>query len=324
MIRHVIIALVCAATAMAGIDGTVMNRTTGRAQPDVILQLLQPSQQGMQTLGTAKSDASGKFHFDQEPAGPKLVQAIYAGVLYSQMIPPGMPTSGVEVPIYDSTKNRSAAHLAEHMMLLQPTGTALAVSETFIYQNTGKETFNDPANGSARFEVPADLAESPSVSITPPGGMPITRPAAPGKQKRTYRVDYPVNPGETRFDVSYTLPATTQLSGKVLETSAPLRLVVPSGVTLTGANLEPLGQEPSTQAVIYNIKGNSFDVQVNGTGTLGQPDAASADEDTGQPHIEAVTPRLYDNLYVVLALSFAILILGSILLYRRGAPKGGQ
>ncbi len=83
---------------MAGIDGTVMNRTTGQPQPKVILQLLQPSQQGMQTLGTARSDASGKFHFDQEPAGPKLVQAIYAGVLYSHMIPPGMPTSGVEVP----------------------------------------------------------------------------------------------------------------------------------------------------------------------------------------------------------------------------------
>ena len=96
-------------------------------------------------------------------------------------------------------------------------------------------------------------------------------------------------------------------------------------MTLTGANLEPLGQEPSTQAVIYNVKGNSFDVQVSGTGTLGQPDtAAASDEDTGQPHIEAVTPRLYDNLYMVLALAFAILILGSILLYRRGAPKGGQ
>ena len=169
MTRHVVIALVCAATAMAGIDGTVMNRTTGQAQPNVILQLLQPSQQGMQTLGTAKSDASGKFHFDQEPPGPKLVQAIYAGVLYSHMIPPGTPTSGVEVPVYDSTKDRAAAHLAEHMMLLQPTGAQLAVSETFIYQNTGKETFNDPANGSARFEVQADLTQSPSVSITPPG-----------------------------------------------------------------------------------------------------------------------------------------------------------
>ncbi len=115
--------------------------------------------------------------------------------------------------------------------------------------------------------------------------MSITRPAAAGKQKRTYRVDYPINPGETRFDVSYTLPATTELSGKVLETSAPLRLVVPNGVTLTGASLEPLGQEPSTQAVIYNVKGNSFDVQVSGTGTLGQPEAASSDEDTGQPKI---------------------------------------
>jgi hypothetical protein len=324
MTKHILIAIAAAATALAGIDGTVVNRTTGKPQANVILQLLQPSQQGMQTLGTARSGAGGAFHFDQEPPGPKLVQAIYGGVLYSHMIPPGTPTSGVEVPVYDATKNRAAAHLAEHMMLLQPSGTDLAVSETFVFQNTGKETFNDPAEGSARFETPGDLSQNPTVQITPPGGMPITRPAEAGRQKRTYRVDYPINPGETHFDIAYTLPAASELSCKVLETSAPLRLVVPNGVTLTGANLEPLGQEPSTQAIIYNVKGNSFTVKISGTGSLGQPDAAASDEDTGQPRIQEVAPRLYDNLYMILALSFGILILGSILLYRRGAPKGGQ
>ena len=323
--RALLLALLSTLPALAGVDGTVVNKTTGSPQPSVILQLMQPTQQGLQTIGTARSDAAGRFHFDQEPPGPKLVQAIYAGVVYTHMIPPGTPTSGVEVPVYDATKERSAAKLAEHMLLLQPSATELSVSETFIYQNDGTKTFNDSSAGSARFETLGELKESPTVSITPPGGMPINRPSEPDKAKNTYRVDYPVMPGETRFDVNYTLPSTqpVEISGKVLETAAPLRLVVPNGVTLKGDNLESNGQEPSTLANIYTLKGNAFHVQVEGTGTLARGDEGqgASQEDTGQPHIQEATPRLYDRMGVILGLTFGILLLGSILLWRSGSSR---
>jgi hypothetical protein len=328
-----LIAVACALPALAGIDGTVANRTTGSPQPNVILQLLQPAQQGLQTIGTARSDAAGRFHFDQEPPGPKLVQAVYAGVLYTHMIPPGSPTSGVEVPIYDATKDRAAAKLAEHFIVLQPSAGELSVSETFIYQNDGTKTFDDSSAGSARFVTLGELKQSPSVSITPPGGMPITRPTEPDKGKNSYHVDYPVMPGETRFDVTYTIPATDplELSGKVLETSRPLHLVVPNGVTLKGDNLDMIGQEPSTQAVIYGVKGKEFRVQVMGSGTLARGENSAGQgapqEDTGQPQIQEATPRLYDRMGLILGLTFGILILGSILLWRRGpgkAAKGGR
>jgi len=328
--RCLLITLACALPALAGVDGTVANRTTGSPQPNVILQLLQPTQQGLQTLGTAKSDAAGKFHFDQEPPGPKLVQAIYAGVVYTHMIPPGSPTSGVEVPIFDATKDRSAAKLAEHFILLQPSAGELSVSETFIYQNDGTKTFNDSSAGSARFVTLGELKQSPSVSITPPGGMPITRPTEPGKAKNSYRVDYPVMPGETRFDVTYTIPAADPLEvgAKVLETSGPLRLVVPSGVTLKGDNLDLVGQEPATQAVIYNVKGNQFRVQVLGSGTLARGEnsagPAAPQEDTGAPQLQEATPRLYDRMGLILGLTFGVLLLGSILLWRSGAGKTGK
>ena len=314
------IALACILPAFAAIDGTVVNKTTGSPQPRVVLQLLQPSRQGLQTIGTALSDASGKFSFPQTPPpGPVLVQAIYGGALYTHMIPPGTPTSGVEVPIYDTTADRSAAKLAEHMILLQPSANELSVSETFLYQNDGAKTFNDAAAGSARFETLAALNASPSVSITPPGGMPITRPTIADKAKNTYHVDYPVMPGETRFDITYTIPAPNppEISGRLVDTSAPLRLVVPNGVTLTGDDLENNGQEPSTGANIYTVKGKAFKVQIAGSGSLAQNQASP--EDTGQPQLREATPRLYDNLYLILGLAFGILLLGSILLWRRGS-----
>jgi len=318
--KTVLLALAAALPAFAAVDGTVVNKTTGNPQPRVVLQLLQPSQQGLQTIGTALSDANGKFSFPQTPPpGPVLVQAIYGGALYTHMIPPGTPTSGVEVPIYDTTADRSVAKLAEHMIVLQPSANELSVGETFLYQNEGTKTFNDPSAGSARFETLAPLTASPSVSITPPGGMPIARPTIADKAKNTYHVDYPVMPGETRFDITYTIPAPNplQIVGKVVDTSAPLRLVAPNGVTLTGDNLESNGQEPSTGANIYTVKGNAFKVQIAGSGSLAQN--AASPEDTGQPQLQEATPRLYDNLYLILGLAFGILLLGSILLWRRGS-----
>jgi hypothetical protein len=318
---------VCALPALAVIDGTVSNGTTGSPQPNVILQLLQPTQQGLQTIGTAKSDAAGRFHFDREPPGPKLVQAIYGGVVYTHMIPPGSPTTGVQVPVFDATKDRAAAKLAEHMILLQPSAGELSVSETFIYQNGGTKTFNDSSAGSARFMALGELKQSPSVSITPPGGMPITRSTEPDKAKNSYHVDYPVMPGETRFDVTYTIPTADPLevSGKVLETAAPLHLVVPNGVTLKGDNLDVAGQEPTTQAVVYTVKGNEFRAQVVGSGALTPADTGgeqgASQEDTGQPQLQEATPRLYDRLGLILGLTFGVLLLGSILLWRSGPGK---
>jgi len=319
--KKLLLAVVAALSAFAGVDGTVVNKTTGNPQPRVVLQLLQPGQRGLQTIGTALSDATGKFSFPQNsPQGPVLVQAIYGGVLYTHMIPPGTPTSGVEVPIYDTTTDRPLAKLAEHMILLQPSATELSVSETFLYQNDGTRTFNDSTAGSARFETLVPLTASPSVSITPPGGMPITRPTIADKTKNTYHVDYPVMPGETRFDITYTIPSPNppQVSGKLVDTSAPLRLVVPNGVTLSGDNLDNNGQEPSTGANIYTVKGNAFKVQIAGSGSLAQNQASP--EDTGQPQLQEATPRLYDNLYLILGLAFGILLLGSILLWRRSSP----
>jgi len=320
--KPILLLLCCALPALAAVDGTVVNKTTGNPQARVVLQLLQPTQQGLQTIGTAMTDAAGKFRFPQTPPpGPVLVQAIFAGALYTHMIPPGTPTSGVEVPVYDTTTDRKAAKLAEHMMLLQPSGNELSVSETFLYQNDGTKTFNDAAGGSARFETLAPLSASPSVQITPPGGMPITRPTVADKAKNAYHVDYPVMPGETRFDITYTIPEPNppQVSGKLLDVSAPLRLVVPNGVTLTGDGIDSNGQEPSTQASIYTVKGNSFKVQIAGTGAIAQNEGAA--EDTGQPQLQEATPRLYDSLYLILGLAFGVLLLGSILLWRRGPAK---
>jgi hypothetical protein len=323
VIYRIFCAVLFVVTAQAAVDGVVVNGTTGKPQPNDIISLVQPGQGGMQALGSTKTDAEGKFHFDKELQGPTLLQALHAGVLYNKMMIPGTPTSGMQVQVFDST-NKPVAKVSQHFIVLQPGASEMAVSEGILYVGDANVTYSDPANGTLRFYLPPEAKGQVSVTINAPGGMPIQRPAEKTKEPNVYKVDYPIKPGETRFDLNYAVPVTSPLtlSGRILHAEGASDLVAPSGVTLKGDNIELAGQEPKTQASIYQIKSASYKVEVEGTGSLQQPGAgaASPDEDNGMPTIQEVKPKIYDRLYWILGMAFAILGLGSILLYRNTAP----
>jgi len=163
------------------------------------------------------------------------------------------------------------------------------------------------------------------VNVTAPGGMPVTRSAEPTGQKNVYSVDYPIKPGETRFDLTFALPATNPMviSGKILHQEGATRLAVPPGVTLKSDNLTPLGEEPQTKASIYDLKGKDYKIEIEGTGSLGSATPAS-DEDSGAPKIEEIQPRIYDKLPWILGISLGILGLGLFLLYRSNKAEPAE
>jgi hypothetical protein len=305
---------------LASVDGTVINATTGKPQASVVVSLVQPGAQGMQTLGSVKSDAEGKFKFAKEvPPGPALVQAIYQGATYNLILPPGGPTTGVHVKVYDSTAKAGVAKVSQHMILIEPTSASLDIGETFLVENESTTTFQDPVKGSVQFYLPEAAGGKVKVMINAPGGMPIERPADKTKEKNVYKIAYPVKPGESRFDVSYSLPPTDTFASKILHGEGVTRLVTPSTVTLSGDGIESLGQEPQTKAHIYNAGGAQYAVKITGTGSLRNQEAPAPDEDTGAPQIEEKPARVYTRMEWVLGLAFAILGLGGVLLYRRGA-----
>lgn len=323
LIRYLALVPCLLVPAFASIDGTIVNQTIGKPQPGVLLQIVQPGQGGMQTLGTTKTDADGKFRFDRDPQGPTLVQAIFQGVLYNKMIVPGTPSSGLQVDVFNSSKQPNAAKIAQHFIVFQPGAGEMAVTESFLYQGDPKITYNDSSNGTLRFYLPPAVKDV-SVTIQGPGGMPIQRSADKSKQANIYKVDYAVKPGETRFDVNYKLPVTNPLifSSKTIQEEGNTDLVAPSGVTLKSDAIESLGQEPKTQAVIYKVKAADFSVEIQGMGSM-QPENAGGDANDGAPTIEVAAPRIYDKMYWILGLAFGILGLGSFLLLRSAAPKRG-
>ncbi len=315
------ILLLAAGALFGAVDGVVTNGTTGKPQANAVVSLLQPGQGGMQTLATVKSDAGGKFKIDKDyPPGPALIQAIYGGATYNTVITPGTPSSGVQIKVYESTKDPSIGRAGQHMILLEPGTENVRVSETFMFENKTNTTFNDPAKGSARFYLPKNAQGKPQVTISSPGGMPITREAGKTSQPNVFKIDYPIRPGETRFDISYTLPAGSSFENKLADPEMGTFLVTPPSVTLTGDGIDSLGEEPQTHAHTYRARAASYEVKLEGTGSLRAPEnAAQQEEDNGSPKIEIASARIYDRLPWILVLTFAILGVGGVMLYRKGA-----
>lgn len=307
-------ACLAAATAFAAVDGTVVNRTTGKPQPGATVTMIELTA-GMQPAGSTTTDAQGRFHFDRDPQGTALLQVNHQGVTYSQHIQAGQGTNQ-ELSIYDSSKQPGAAKVTNHLMLLEPTGDRLNVDETFFMENGGKTTFNDPDGGTLRFYVPKE-AEGTNVSATGPQGMPI--PQQPKALKNgAYVVDFPVRPGETRFNVRYSMPFTAPgtLEGRSYYPGVPARIATPRGVTISGEGVKRVGEEPTMHVAIYEATGAQFKLAIEGTGALR---AASADEEDSAPQVEQVLPRVYQRLWLIVAASIIALAFGFVMLYRRGA-----
>jgi hypothetical protein len=287
--------------------------------------LIQPTQAGMKNLGTTKSDAQGKFSFDNNDAtGPRLIQAIYQGVQYNKMVPPGMPSTGVEIPVFAATNKAGTAKETQHFIVLQPGDQDMSVSEGLLYVGDPKVTYYDPVNGTVRFYVPPEAKQPIGVTVNPAGGMPIPRPAVKTKEPNIYKIDYPIHPGETRFDLNYTVPmgSPTIFTDKEIHPEASSNLVVPNGVTAKSDDLVLAGVEPKTKASIYRIKNANFKVEVDGVGILApQSQSEGSGDDNGQPQVQQVKPRIYESMYWILGMTFAILGLGSVLLARNASQQ---
>ena len=178
--------------------------TTGKPQAGATVALYKLGTQiGLELIDQAKSDAQGNFTINQTPQGPHLIRTAFDGVTYNHMLPPGRPTTGIAIEVYNASKQPGAAKVAKHMILFEPGGGQVAVNETYLFKNDGKTAWNDPDGGTLKFFLPAG-ASKPEVKATAPGGMPLGAPVNKTAKPDVLAVDFAIKPGDTRIDVSYT------------------------------------------------------------------------------------------------------------------------
>ena len=317
--RRLLAIMILAAPAFAAVTGTVINRTTGQPQAGATVALNKLGQNGIEMVDQAKSDAQGKFSINQEVRGPHLLRTAFDGVTYNHMLPPGSPTTDVTLDVYNASKQPGNAKVSKHMLLFEPSNGQIVVNESFIFANDGKTAWNDPDKGTLQFFAPKGVGKV-EATATAPGGMPIGAPVNKTAKPDIYTVDFAIKPGETRLDLTYSVPYTAgaPYEGKILTKDDNTYLISPNGITLTGENLSDMGTEPRTQAHIYGLSGSSYKVQLTGT-EVAPPAAANADQpENSGPQIEQIMPKVFSQAPLILSLALGILALGFVLLYRAG------
>jgi hypothetical protein len=165
------------------------------------------------------------------------------------------------------------------MVLFQPGGGQMTVNETYLFENSGQTAWNDPGAGTLHFFLPAAAEGKVQAEVTGPGSMPIGAPTAKTAKPDVFEIDYPVKPGETRFDLTYQVPYTegAPYEGKIVTKDDNTYLIVPNGVNIAGEGLNDLGQEPKTQAHLYGFSGAQYNIQLTGAAA-----PAASDERSGR------------------------------------------
>jgi hypothetical protein len=320
--------VLAALPAFGAVSGTVINQSTGKPQAGATVGFNKLGGNGIELIDQAKSDANGNFTINQTPGGgvPHLLRTVYDGVSYNHMLPPGSPTTGITVDVYNTSKQQGDAKITKHMILFEPAGGGqMTVNETYIIENSGKTAWNDSDQGTVKFFLPAGAGGKAQVQAAAPGGMPIGAGVLKTGKPDIFGVDFPVKPGETRIDVTYATPYTAgqAFAGKVPSKDENTYLIAPNGVTLDGKGLNDLGTEPRTQAHIYGLAGASYEIALSGqeAAAPGAEPAGGDQTDSSGPGIEQIMPRVYTQAKAILGVALGILALGFALLYRK-SQKG--
>ncbi len=269
--------------AAQSITGTVTNGTTGKPSAGDEVSLLSLSQ-GMQEIGTTKTDAQGKFSFPAptDTQAPHMVRVTHQGVAYFPQGGPLMPgSSTAELTIYDAASKVDGLSQTVEVDRLQSDGKQLQGISLYAVTNKSQPP-RTVASDKGTFEIVLpDGAEIESAEAKGPGGQPIATETTPGSQKNHYMLSYPLRPGETQFQIAYHMPYSGEASfaPKAQRDIQHFVVMVPKSMTFEAKDkqqFQPMSDAQSTVMVATNVKaGQDLSFRVGGSGVF-QPDNQQA------------------------------------------------
>ena len=283
--KHIVsIALLALSVSAAAqtLTGTVTNGTNNKpaAGDEVILINIA---NGMDVAGTTKADSAGKFSFKLTDAGgPHLIRAVHQGVTYHQMAPPG--TNSVDMKVYDVVRKIDGLSLTADVMRLQADATSLQGIRLFAVDNTSSPAVTQMNDHNFEFYLPAG-AKIEQVQAKAPNGQPIAAEAVPQAEKNRYAIAFPLRPGETQFQLEFTLPysGTITLDPKPLYPAEHLVVVLPKTMQFKAATAQSFQsmQDPTQADSVVEVAqqakpGQPYAFTVQGTGTISDTPAQTA------------------------------------------------
>jgi hypothetical protein len=275
--------VVAAALLMIGIvsasaqtlTGTVTNGTTGKpAAGDEIILINLSS--GMEVAANTKADSAGKFSFTLKdgPGGPHLIRAVHQGVTYHQMAPPGV--SNVEMNVYDVAKSVPGIQVTADVMRFQAESGTLQGIRLFAVNNASSPAKTQMNDHNFEFYLPPG-AKIEQAQAKAPGGQPIAADVSPQAEKNRYAVVFPLRPGETQFQIEYTMPYSGEIKidPKLLAPAEHMVVVLPKSIQFsaqdasTFQSMQDPGEADTMVEVVQQAHpGQQLGFTLKGTGTI--------------------------------------------------------
>ena len=227
--------LMCAGTFAAQITGTVTNATTNKPSSGDEVTLLSLTS-GMQEVGKTKTDRQGHYTLDVPDEGTQhLVRVARQSVHYFEAAPPGAST--VDITVYDAATQVEGLVTDARVFHLQASGGSMDVQELYILNNQSQPPRTKIGNQTFAIALP-DGAEMGEASLTGPSGMPVTVATVPSGAKDRYAYDFPIRPGQTRFEVTYKVPysGSHEFSFKPEAPLSELGVLLPKSMKFNGVS----------------------------------------------------------------------------------------
>ena len=325
-----------AAMAQVSVAGTVYNETTGQPTAGVALTLVR-FVGGMSPMEEALSGPDGSFAFEKplpsSGAQPMLgmVWAEYDGVRYSTVVPREASTTSLRVKVY-SVDERNLPNPDIHVVFFEPGASEMVVNESFMFSNTSQplRTFRNSERGTVRFLLPPEAKGVVQVMTSGPANVPVKGTAEATGEENTYKVDYAIKPGDNRVDVTYLVPHSDgdSFRGRLLYDGLATKIAAPVGVVVEGEDLSSMGQEPRTQASLYETPPRrEYVVTVSGQGRLSPAAPAGGGGGGGGGTVRVSAAPIEEELIWILALTGCIFVVGFYYLLTsqaRPQPSTGQ
>jgi len=291
-----LLTLISLAVALAHaqtLSGTVTNGTTNKpaAGDEVILISLA---NGMDVAGSIKADSSGKFSFKLDASngagGPHLIRAVHQGVNYHQIAPPG--TNKVDVKVYDVAKKVDGLSLTADVLRFQADATSLQGIRLFVVSNNSSPSVTQMNDHNFEFYLPPG-AKIEQLQARAPNGQPIASEPVPQSEKNRYAINFPLRPGETQFQLEYTMPysGSVKIDPKPLYPAEHLVVVLPKTMHFSAAAASSFKSmnDPNTPDTVVQVAQQTKTSEplaftITGTGTISdQPAGAGGAEAQAGP-----------------------------------------
>jgi len=200
----------CSAVALAAgsIKGIVRNQTRGQfaAGDEVILLRLNQTSlnQNLQEETRTKTDPQGSFTFDVHyPDERYLVRVVHHGVNYDR---PASAGDAVSIDVFDAVSTVQGVTGSIEIIRIGTAGNHLHVSDMVEIRNDSSPPRTQAGERAFEAYLPA-RATIDSVLAAGPGKITVLISAAPVPgEPGHYTVNFPLQPGATKFAFNYDLP----------------------------------------------------------------------------------------------------------------------